>query len=65
VVGKSDEVEAVSAVVGDLDEYAVVVDFDGGADGAGRPASGVGEELDDVEEFVVWLAHLGLIVPAC
>jgi hypothetical protein len=58
VVGQRDEVEAVTAIVGDLDEDALVIGLDDGAGCSGGPASGVCPQLDDVEHVVFGVRHL-------
>lgn len=58
-----DEVERVSAVVVDLDERLLGVGLHDRADGAGGPSAGVGQELDDIEDRVLWISH-GLLILA-
>ena len=57
VVRQAHEVQAMPAVVGDLDERAVVIGLDHRADGPGRPATGVSHQLDDVEDAVSTRGH--------
>ncbi|MDQ3676059.1 MAG: hypothetical protein M3401_04525 [Actinomycetota bacterium] len=47
----------MAAVVGDLDECALVVGFDDGAGRAGGPAPGRRQELDHLENSVSRLGH--------
>ena len=54
---QSDEVETVTAVVGDLDKHAVVVSLDDGSGRAGRPAPRIGAKRNDIEHMVSKLGH--------
>jgi hypothetical protein len=46
------EVEAVPALVADLDQRALAIRLDDGPDRSCRPAARVGEELYDIEHSV-------------
>lgn len=52
-----DEVERVSAIVGDLDQRLVIVGLDDRSDGASRPAAWIDEQLDHCEDFMLTLWH--------
>lgn len=57
MVGQGNEVEAVAAVVGDLDEDTPVVGLDDRADGSGGPSARLSAQLDDVEYLMFGVGH--------
>ena len=57
IVRHRDEVQSVAAVVADLDQCALGVRLDDGADRPRRPAPGINPELNDVEDRVLGMRH--------
>ncbi len=54
---KTHEVQGVSAIVSELYERDTVIGLDNRADRSGGPASGTGEQLDDIERAMSRSSH--------